>query len=147
MRIQFGMNHIRAISVLALVLSASSCSRSLPTAPASQGVRDDHADPFLTAGLENQVVVTLADGVNAQDIAAQYGAAVVKSDDGTTASLRPVEGQTAATLLNQLTLDGRIVTRASPSTTASAITRPTPSSPRPKRSTSPPCPGPRRAGG
>ena len=110
MRIQFGMNHIRTISVLALALFATSCSRSLPTAPASQGVRDDHADPFLTAGLENQVVVTLADGVNAQDVAAQYGAAIVKNDDGTTAALRPIAGQTAATLLNQLTLDGRIVT-------------------------------------
>ena len=103
----------RAVVLASLALAASSCSRSLPTAPASieavtpRGI----SDPFATQGLENQVVVTFASGVNPASIAAEYGSVVVTSEGGEQmAALRPVTGQTAAALMAQLLVDGRIVT-------------------------------------
>lgn len=102
----------RAIALLFLALAAASCSRSLPTAPASTVVNSRvGADPFATAGLENQVAVTLAPGVDAATIAAQYGAALVNTQPGErTAALRPITGQTPAALMAALTIDGRIQT-------------------------------------
>src|SRR5262245_727826 len=104
--------HIRALATIVVALLASSCSRSLPTAPERTVARDPGAgnDPFATVGLENQVVETLAPGVDLVDVAAQYGAMIVKSDDGRTASLRPVAGQTPLALMNQLGADPRIET-------------------------------------
>jgi len=104
-------NHIRALAVIALALLAVSCSRSLPTAPANSAPRDNGvSDPFAVAGLENQVVVTLAPGVNAKSLATQYGAIVVKNADGRSVSVRSVTGQLPATLMSQLALDPRIQT-------------------------------------
>src|SRR5262249_35880943 len=102
--------HIRALILIALALIANSCSRSLPTAPVQSAPRTVADDPFATVGLENQVVVTLAPGVDVDAIAAEYGAMVVKTDDGVTAALRPIAGQTPLTLMTQLGLDGRVVT-------------------------------------
>jgi subtilisin family serine protease len=105
-------NHIRALAAIALALLATSCSRSLPTAPMNSAParEDGAADPFAVAGLENQVVVTLAPGVSAKTLAAQYGAIVVKNDDGRTVSVRSVTGQAPGTLMSQLALDPRIQT-------------------------------------
>ena len=107
-------SQIRSAVVLAsLALAASSCSRSLPTAPeSSEAVTPRVGDArFATAGLENQVAVTFAPGVSMTDLAAQYGAMIVSSEaDERTASLRPVAGQTAGTLMDQLIIDGRIIT-------------------------------------
>jgi subtilisin family serine protease len=103
----------RAVVLASLALIATSCSRSLPTAPASSDAVRPRlgADAFATAGLENQVAVTFAPGVSMTDLAAQYGAVLVTSEAGErTASLRPVAGQTAAVLMEQLVIDGRIVT-------------------------------------
>jgi subtilisin family serine protease len=102
--------------LLSLALLATSCSRSLPTAPETQVVRDAGADAFATSGLENQVAITLAPGVSLASLATEYGAVVVSSEPGEfTAALRPVAGQTAGVLMEQLTIDGRIVT-AEPNT-------------------------------
>lgn len=103
------MNAIRMIALLAVALLASSCSRSLPTAPTKSVVRNNGADAYLTAGLENQAVVTINDGVDPAQLAAQYGAAIVRNVDGSTVSLRPIAGQTTGDLMTQLGLDGRIV--------------------------------------
>src|SRR5262249_50306252 len=105
------LNHIRALATIVVALLASSCSRSLPTAPNDRAVtRGPADDPFATVGLENQVVVTLTPGTDIDNIASQYGAVVVKSDDGRTASLRPASGQTPLTLMTQLAVDPRVET-------------------------------------
>src|SRR5262245_24932097 len=83
------------ILVAALALCASSCSRTLPTAATPPGARPQTGagDPFAVAGLENQVVITLAPGVSADDLAQQYNATVVESDLGErTVALRPLPG-------------------------------------------------------
>jgi hypothetical protein len=105
-------NHIRALALIAIALLAVSCSRSLPTAPEHNvNVRDnDPADPFAVTGLENQVVVTLAPGQNANAIAAQYGAIVVRNADGRSVSMRPVTGLAPGTLMLQLAADARVQT-------------------------------------
>ena len=102
----------RAIALVILALAAASCSRSLPTSPASTAVNSRvGADAFATVGLENQVVVTLAPGADAASIAAEYGAVLVNTElDERTAALRPVAGQTPAALMAALQLDGRIQT-------------------------------------
>lgn len=108
----------RAVVLVSLALLATSCSRSLPTAPASsEAIRPrPGADAFATQGLENQVVVTLAPGTNPATIAAEYGAVIVTSETGEQmAALRPVAGQTPASLMQQLAIDGRVVT-AEPNT-------------------------------
>lgn len=114
MRINLGQIDIRRAVVLSsLALIATSCSRSLPTAPASSDAGNRHvgADAFATQGLENQVVVSFAPGSNPAAIAAEYGAVVVASESGELmAALRPVLGQSAATLMDQLIIDGRIIT-------------------------------------
>lgn len=104
--------NIRVLAIAALAMAAASCSRSLPTAPAaSDGRTRGGADQFATQGLENQVAITLVEGVSAAEIAAQYGAIVVSSEAGErTASLRPVAGQSAGTLMDQLAIDGRVIT-------------------------------------
>ncbi len=113
MRTHFGhLENSLAIAFVALALAATSCSRSLPTAPETQVVRGGGgADEFATVGLVNQVVVTLAPGVDASSIATEYGAVIVSSELGErTAALRPSAGQTPSALMGQLVLDGRIVT-------------------------------------
>jgi subtilisin family serine protease len=100
----------RALATILVAVLATSCSRSLPTATDRAVTRGPADDPFATVGLENQVVVTLAPGVDIEDIAAQYGATVVKTDDGRTASLRPANGQTPLALMSQLGADGRVET-------------------------------------
>ncbi len=102
----------RVLVVAVLAFAATSCSRSLPTAPSAIDAKTrGGADAFASQGLENQVAVTLVPGVSASELAAQYGAVVVTSEtDERTASLRPVSGQTAATLMEQLAIDGRVVT-------------------------------------
>ena len=109
---QFRSMNIRVLAIAALAMAAVSCSRSLPTAPAaSDGRTRGGADQFATQGLENQVAITLVEGVSAAEIAAQYGAIVVSSEAGErTASLRPVAGQSAGTLMDQLAIDGRVIT-------------------------------------
>ncbi len=105
---------IRSMLALAsFALVATSCSRSLPTAPASSEAVTPRgvSDPFAIQGLENQVVITFAPGSSVSELATEYGASIVTSEAGErTASLRPVGGQTAAELMAQLQLDGRIVT-------------------------------------
>lgn len=105
---------IRSMLALAsFALVATSCSRSLPTAPASSEAVTPRgvSDPFAIQGLENQVVITFAPGSSVSELATEYGASIVTSEAGErTASLRPVGGQTAADLMAQLQLDGRIVT-------------------------------------
>jgi len=104
-------NHIRVLASIVLVLLASSCSRSLPTAPVHERERGGANDPFAVVGLENQVVVTLAPGADADQIAAQYGATVVKGDENERCvAFRPLSGLAPATLMSQLVADGRIVT-------------------------------------
>ena len=113
MRIQqFRSMNIRVLAIAALAMAAASCSRSLPTAPAaSDGRTRGGADQFATQGLENQVAITLVEGVSAAEIAAQHGAIVVSAEAGErTASLRPVAGQSASTLMDQLAIDGRVIT-------------------------------------
>ncbi len=114
MRINLGQIDIRrAVVLTSLALIATSCSRSLPTAPASSDAGNRHvgADAFATQGLENQVVVSFAPGVSLTEIAVQYGAVIVSAEgDERTASLRPVAGQTAGALMDQLIVDGRIIT-------------------------------------
>ena len=102
----------RVIALVALALLATSCSRSLPTAPSAPVVNARvGAGDFATVGLENQVVITLAPGVDASSLAAQYGAVLVNSELGErTAALRPVAGLTPAALMAALQLDGRVET-------------------------------------
>jgi len=103
-----------AAAMVAMAMMLVSCGRSIPTAPALSTepvTRTDGADPFATSGLENQVVITVAQGASAAQLAKEYGAIVVSSEQGErTAALRPVSGQTPTTLMNQLSLDGRVVT-------------------------------------
>jgi subtilisin family serine protease len=111
MRTFIGM---RVLALFALAFLAVSCGRSLPTA-ATPNVRHEPGeggDPFAVAGLENQVVVTIAPGVNPTDFAAQYGATIVDMDpSGRTASLRPLPGTiTPTALMGALTIDGRCET-------------------------------------
>lgn len=118
MRTNGSLVHIRAMSLVALALFATSCSRSLPTSPEAPVVRGgvDGADPFATVGLENQVVITLAPGTNLSELATAYGARVMSSETGEQmAALRPVLGQLPATLMAQLAADPRVVT-AEPNT-------------------------------
>jgi len=57
------LERTRVIALVALALFATSCSRSLPTAPSAPVVNARvGAGDFATVGLENQVVVTLAPG-------------------------------------------------------------------------------------
>src|SRR5262249_56186917 len=111
MRTFMGM---RVLAILALAFLAASCGRSLPTAatPNARPQTGWGGDPFAVAGLENQVVVTMAPGVNPTDFAAQYGATIVDLDPtGRTAALRPLPGTiTPAALMGALTLDGRCET-------------------------------------
>ena len=102
----------RAIALVILALAASSCSRSLPTAPSASAVNSRvGADAFATVGLENQVVVTLAHGVDAASLAVEFGAVLVNSEPNErTAALRPVAGQTPAALMAALAIDGRVET-------------------------------------
>ena len=96
-----------------VALLATSCGRSLTTAPETAPVArpGDVADPFAVSGLENQVVVTLQPGASAQQLANEYGAVVVAHEsDERTASLRPIAGQTPAALMLQLGADGRVRT-------------------------------------
>ena len=100
-----------AFALLALALVATSCSRSLPTAPTAPRVGRGTVDEFATAGLENQVVVTLAPGADASSLATQYGAVLVNSElDERTAALRPISGLTASGLMDALAADGRVET-------------------------------------
>ncbi|MCC6650426.1 MAG: hypothetical protein IT348_04680, partial [Candidatus Eisenbacteria bacterium] len=106
---------IRTLLVFALALSAlgaSSCSRQLPTAVASdsratrlssQTVReDDYA---------NQVVVALVSGADPSAIAVEYGATLLEFEsDDQLAVYRPGAGQTTAALAAQLALDARVTT-------------------------------------
>src|SRR5215831_4805955 len=105
------VDHVRALASVALILLASSCSRSLPTAPReNEHPRGGGNDPFAVVGLENQVVITLAPGVDADQVAAQYGATVVKGENERCVALRPLPGLPPATLMSQLAIDGRVVT-------------------------------------
>lgn len=106
----------RVLALAVIAMAATSCSRSLPTAPSTTDVVRGDVDRFNSKGLENQVAVTIAPGVNINDLAIEYGAVVVAAEgDERTAALRPVAGQSAALLMEQLAIDGRIIT-AEPNT-------------------------------
>jgi subtilisin family serine protease len=103
----------RSITTLVVVpllaFGAASCGRSL-TAPVAAGRAAARAQTNDGAyGLE--LVVTLADGVDAQALASAYGAEVVESAPGArVATLRPGPSQGAQDLQQQLASDSSVVT-------------------------------------
>lgn len=106
----------RVLALAVIAMAVTSCSRSLPTSPSTTAVDRGDAARFAAQGLENQVAVTIAPGVNVHDLAIEYGAVVVAAEgDERTAALRPVAGQSAALLMEQLAIDGRVIT-AEPNT-------------------------------
>ena len=108
-----------AITVLLLQILTLSCSRSLTamTAPAVTQARVTGTtrairgiDPLPDDPSQAVVVVTLAPGVDASDVAASYSASVVRQVvDARTAELVPPAGLSAANLEQQLSTDTRVV--------------------------------------
>src|SRR5262245_1513109 len=103
-----------AVSLLAAGL-ATGCGRSLTAplapAPSAQATAPAGASLATTDATSGRVVATLADGVDAATLAAQYGATVVVSlSNDRTVSLLPAPGQSPATLESALSVDPRVVT-------------------------------------
>ena len=62
--IDFRSMKTRTLVLAILAMAATSCSRSLPTAPSTSDVGRVADERFSSKGLENQVAVTVAPGVN-----------------------------------------------------------------------------------
>ena len=109
------LRHVTLASLALVALLASSCARQLPTAAATSPTRttgslqhggDDNVD--------NQVVVTLAAGTDAQVIANDYGATLLDYDAANSLAVyRPGGSQTAAELVALMATDVRLTTSES----------------------------------
>ncbi|MBK7366884.1 MAG: S8 family serine peptidase [Candidatus Eisenbacteria bacterium] len=109
------LRHVALASLALVALLASSCARQLPTAAATAPTRttgslqrggDDNVD--------NQVVVTLAAGTDAQVIANDYGATLLDYDAANSLAVyRPGGSQTAAELVALMATDVRLTTSES----------------------------------
>jgi subtilisin family serine protease len=95
---------------------ATSCGKSLSTAPSLNGNREKVGPETPMSGREiaNEVVITLAPGVNPATVAASYGATLGVWDGGQrVATLQPNAGQTCGDLVRTLAGDPRVVTSES----------------------------------
>lgn len=101
------------ISLLLLALALSGCGSATrvpaPTAPGRPTPQDSVLEPATTdlGDITNLVVVALAPGTSAQDLASQTGALVVRQTDTGYATMQPVLGPASA-LAATLRLDPRV---------------------------------------
>lgn len=99
-----------AILALALVVAwlATSCGQHLTTAPDSAHPRAASKPAFLS-GVDDQIVVTLAPGADANAVASAYGATLVESMQGI-AVLEPPQSQTTDDIQTRVRSDVRVRT-------------------------------------
>ena len=101
------------VSGLSLILLALSCSRSLTTTLAPNHARASRSAGALASTAADggpELVVTLAPGVAAADVASDYGA-VVTADEAAAqaAALEPGAGESLLSLQQQLATDPRVL--------------------------------------
>ncbi len=99
--------------LLLLAVSAGSCARHLPTAPARSAWHSYPAGSEATASLDSadcEVMLTLAPGVDPVAFGQQYGAQLVESTDWGGASYLPQAGETSDNFAARVRSDPRVVT-------------------------------------
>ncbi len=98
-------------TMVALCSLVASCARELPLAPGTiEGSRGWHTTRYSHDDVANQVVITVPVGTDLDQLAQDYSAALLVSEDWGCAVLRPPAGMSPDTLSARLASDPRILT-------------------------------------